>query len=109
MVASRAVCSDTRQQQVPPNLGAAADSFALAAELDIVRLRGNFSHPSLLLPIQKGASHPMSAYGRIAFITTPTYREKHAEEVDDFIYRYLYTLCTTFRPVTTGSARGHRV
>lgn len=41
-------------------------------------------------------------HGKIAFITTPKYRETCPELVDFFIYRYMYGLCSHFAVMTTG-------
>lgn len=40
--------------------------------------------------------------GRIAFITTPKYREAHFDLVTNFVYEHLYPLCNTFEVLTTG-------
>jgi methylglyoxal synthase len=39
---------------------------------------------------------------RIAFITTPKYREHHAGLIDTFVYRHLYSLCDAFEVLCTG-------
>ncbi|HET9906809.1 MAG TPA: hypothetical protein VFQ23_09215, partial [Anaerolineales bacterium] len=44
----------------------------------------------------------MQKLGRIAFITTPEYRDKHPEEIEDFVYRHLYFLCNWFEVLCTG-------
>jgi methylglyoxal synthase len=49
----------------------------------------------------------MQKRGRIAFITTPEYRNKHPEEIEDFICRYLYRLCNSFEVLSTGRTYGH--
>lgn len=49
----------------------------------------------------------MKKRGRIAFITTPEYRNKHSEEIEDFIYKYLYRLCNSFEVLSTGRTYGH--
>lgn len=41
--------------------------------------------------------------GRIAFITTPKFRElKKGAVVEEFVYRHMYSLCNSFEVVTTG-------
>ena len=49
----------------------------------------------------------MQKKGRIAFITTPEYRNKHPQETEDFIYRHLYQLCHSFEVLSTGRTYGH--
>jgi methylglyoxal synthase len=49
----------------------------------------------------------MQKRGRIAFITTPEYRNKHPQETEDFIYRHLYQLCNSFEVLSTGRTYGH--
>src|SRR5947199_57834 len=40
--------------------------------------------------------------GKIAFITTPKFRESNPELTNSFICRHLYTLCNAFEVMTTG-------
>ena len=49
----------------------------------------------------------MQKRGRIAFITTPEYRDKHPGEVEEFAFRYLYPLCNWFEVLSTGRTYGH--
>ena len=49
----------------------------------------------------------MQKRGRIAFITTPEYRNKHPQETEDFIYHHLYRLCHSFEVLSTGRTYGH--
>jgi methylglyoxal synthase len=44
----------------------------------------------------------MTKHGKVAFITTPRFRESRADEVEDFIYSHLYELCDPFYVMTTG-------
>lgn len=44
----------------------------------------------------------MGKHGRIAFITTPRYREAHRDLVEDFVYRHMYSLCGAFKVLSTG-------
>jgi methylglyoxal synthase len=41
-------------------------------------------------------------YGRIAFITTPRFRESSPEIVEDFVYSHIYEVCAPFKVMTTG-------
>ena len=41
-------------------------------------------------------------YGRIAFITTPTYRKSSYQSLCFFVYKYMYALCNSFLVMTTG-------
>lgn len=45
-------------------------------------------------------------YGRLAFITTPEFRDKRPREVADFVYRQLYSLCSHFEVLSTGRTYG---
>jgi len=49
----------------------------------------------------------MKKRGRIAFITTPEYRNKHSQKIEEFIYKYLYRLCNSFEVLSTGRTYGH--
>ncbi len=40
--------------------------------------------------------------GRIAFITTPKFRESSPELVKEFIFKHLFEICDPFRVITTG-------
>ena len=40
--------------------------------------------------------------GRVAFITTPNFRDTNPEIIDKFILSYFYTLCNLFEVVSTG-------
>ena len=44
----------------------------------------------------------MSNHGRIAFISTPKFRETSTDLVESFLYRHLYWLCNNFEVMTTG-------
>ena len=46
-------------------------------------------------------------YGRVAFISTPKFRKARPGVVDDFIYRYMYSLCNSFHVVATGGTYDH--
>src|SRR5688572_22490596 len=41
-------------------------------------------------------------YGKIAFITTPLFREYRRDSLEKFVYRYMYGLCHSFTVMTTG-------
>src|ERR1700674_1882433 len=41
-------------------------------------------------------------HGKIAFITTPKFRQSSPDLVEFFIYRHLYSLCYAFDVITTG-------
>lgn len=51
----------------------------------------------------------MQKRGRIAFITTPKYREYHAKLIDTFIYQNLYSFCDAFEVLCTGRTYEHIV
>lgn len=44
----------------------------------------------------------LEKHGRIAFITTPDFRESRKVEADRFVYRHMYSLCRFFTVITTG-------
>src|SRR6266849_8970281 len=48
----------------------------------------------------------MTKHGKVAFITTPRFRESRGDEVEDFVYSHLYELCDPFRVMTTGRTGG---
>lgn len=41
-------------------------------------------------------------HGRVAFITTPKFRESSPEVVEDFVYTHLFEICSPFFVVSTG-------
>lgn len=47
-------------------------------------------------------SNPGDKHGRIAFITTPRFRESSSATVADFVYEHLYEICAPFEVITTG-------
>lgn len=47
-------------------------------------------------------SESTSKHGKIAFITTPRFREASPNVIKDFVYAYLYQVCAPFEVMTTG-------
>lgn len=41
-------------------------------------------------------------YGRIAFITTPTFRRESPAKLREFVFEHMYSLCKSFTVMTTG-------
>jgi len=48
----------------------------------------------------------VTKHGKIAFITTPKFRESRSELAEDFIFDHLYGLCDHFSVLTTGRTGG---
>jgi len=44
----------------------------------------------------------MKKSGRIAFISTPKYRDDHPADLETFVYKHLYSLCSNFEVLSTG-------
>lgn len=51
---------------------------------------------------EQSQSSKSAKHGRIAFITTPQYRESRPDSIKSFVYRYMYSLCHSFDVITTG-------
>lgn len=47
---------------------------------------------------------PLQPHGRIAFVTTPRFREFYPRIAEDFVCRRLYSLCQAFEVLTTGGS-----
>jgi methylglyoxal synthase len=48
------------------------------------------------------ASRSRQPHGRVAFITTPAYRDNRKAELETFVHRHLYELCNAFEVLCTG-------
>ncbi len=46
-------------------------------------------------------------HGRVAFITTPEYRDKRASDIDSWVYRHMYQLCNHFDVISTARTFGY--
>jgi methylglyoxal synthase len=48
--------------------------------------------------------YPLPPHGRVAFVTTPRFRTLYPAIVENFICRWLYSLCQAFEVLTTGGS-----